>query len=102
MRTNGQTSTEAFGGGVAGDLGPLAWVLDETRKSIDLATKSLKRYARDAEAAKGVDLAAVDASQLRMARQHLHQVVGALEMVGQGVAAFAPDLHDVRGNPRLG
>ena len=87
MRTNGQTSTEAFGGGVAGDLGPLAWVLDETRKSIDLATKSLKRYARDAEAAKGVDLAAVDASQLRMARQHLHQVVGALEMVGQGVAA---------------
>ncbi len=87
MLTNGQTNPDTFGGGIAGDLGPLAWVLDETRKSIDLATKSLKRYARDAEAARGVDLAAVDASQLRIARQHLHQVVGALDMVGQGVAA---------------
>ena len=87
MVTNGQNRSEALGGVVAGDLGPLAWVLDETRKSIDLATKSLKRYARDAEAARGVDLAAVDASQLRIARQHLHQVVGALDMVGQGVAA---------------
>ena len=57
MRTNGQTNPEVFGGGVAGDLGPLAWVLEETRKSIDLATKALKRYARDAEAARGVDLA---------------------------------------------
>ena len=87
MRTNGQTNPEVFGGGVAGDLGPLAWVLEETRKSIDLATKALKRYARDAEAARGVDLAAVDASQLRIARQHLHQVAGALDMVGQTVAA---------------
>ncbi|MFD1711611.1 response regulator [Ottowia sp. GY511] len=87
MVTNGQIRTEESSGFVAGDLGPLAWVLDETRKSIDLATKSLKRYARDAEAARGVDLAAVDASQLRIARQHLHQVVGALEMVGQSVAA---------------
>ncbi len=87
MVTNGQNRSEEVSGVVTGDLGPLAWVLDETRKSIDLATKSLKRYARDAEAARGVDLAAVDASQLRIARQHLHQVVGALEMVGQGVAA---------------
>ena len=87
MVTNGQIRTEELSGVVAGDLGPLAWVLDETRKSIDLATKSLKRYARDAESARGVDLAAVDASQLRIARQHLHQVVGALDMVGQGVAA---------------
>ena len=87
MVTNGQIRSEGLGGVVTGDLGPLAWVLEETRKSIDLATKSLKRYARDAEAARGVDLAAVDASQLRIARQHLHQVVGALDMVGQGLAA---------------
>jgi chemosensory pili system protein ChpA (sensor histidine kinase/response regulator) len=67
--------------GVA-DLGPLAWVLDELRKSLEVANKSLKRYVRDAEAARGTDLASVDASQLRMARQHMHQAVGALEMVG--------------------
>jgi chemosensory pili system protein ChpA (sensor histidine kinase/response regulator) len=67
--------------GVA-DLGPLAWVLDELRKSLEVANKSLKRYVREAEAARGTDLASVDASQLRMARQHMHQAVGALEMVG--------------------
>ena len=64
------------------DLGPLAWVLDELRKSLDGATKALKRFVRDAEAAKGSDLATLDASQLRIARQQLHQAVGALEMVG--------------------
>ena len=74
-------------GATTADLGPLAWVLDETRKSIESATKSLKRYAHDAEAARGVDLASVDGSQLRIARQQLHQVVGALDMVGQSVAA---------------
>ena len=66
------------------DLGPLAWVLDELRKSLESASKALKRFVRDAEAAKGSDLAAIDASQLRIARQQLHQAVGALEMVGMG------------------
>ena len=64
------------------DLGPLAWVLDELRKSLDGSAKALKRFVRDAEAAKGSDLATLDASQLRIARQQLHQAVGALEMVG--------------------
>jgi chemosensory pili system protein ChpA (sensor histidine kinase/response regulator) len=64
------------------DLGPLAWVLDELRKSLDGATKALKRFVRDAEAGRGSDLAALDSSQLRIARQQLHQAVGALEMVG--------------------
>ena len=64
------------------DLGPLAWVLDELRKSLDGSAKALKRFVRDAEAAKGSDLANLDASQLRIARQQLHQAVGALEMVG--------------------
>jgi chemosensory pili system protein ChpA (sensor histidine kinase/response regulator) len=69
------------------DLGPLAWVLDELRKSLDSATKALRRYVRDAELAKGSDLNAADASQLRIARQQLHQSVGALEMVGFAVPA---------------
>ena len=51
------------------DLGPLAWVLDELRKSLDGAAKALKRFVREAEAAKGSDLATLDASQLRIARQ---------------------------------
>ena len=70
------------------DLGPLAWVLDELRKSLDSATKALRRYVRDAELAKGSDLNAADASQIRIARQQLHQSVGALEMVGFSVPAL--------------
>ncbi len=71
----------------ASDLGPLAWVLDELRKSLDGATKALKRFVRDAEMARGSNLAEVDASHLRIARQQLHQAVGALEMVGLGAPA---------------
>ena len=69
------------------DLGPLAWVLDETRKSIASASKSLKHFARETQATRGVDSEASDASQLRLARQQLHQAAGALEMVGQPLAA---------------
>ena len=69
------------------DLGPLAWVLDELRKSLDGATKALKRFVRDAELSRGSDLGALDASHLRIARQQLHQAVGALEMVGLEVPA---------------
>ena len=64
------------------DLGPLAWVLEELKKSLDGATKAMRRFVRDAELARGSDLANLDASQLRIARQQLHQAVGALEMVG--------------------
>jgi chemosensory pili system protein ChpA (sensor histidine kinase/response regulator) len=66
----------------ASDLGPLAWVLDELRKSLDGAAKALRRFVRDAELARGSDLTELDASHLRIARQQLHQAVGALEMVG--------------------
>ncbi len=69
------------------DLGPLSWVLDELRKSLDGASKALRRFVRDAELARGNELAELDASQLRIARQQLHQAVGALEMVGLGAPA---------------
>ena len=69
------------------DLGPLAWVLDELRKSLEGATKALRRFVRDAELARGSNLAELDASHLRIARQQLHQAVGALEMVGLGAPA---------------
>ena len=69
------------------DLGPLAWVLDELRKSLDGATKALRRFVRDAELARGSNLSELDASHLRIARQQLHQALGALEMVGLGAPA---------------
>ena len=69
------------------DLGPLAWVLDELRKSLDGAIKALRRFVRDADLALGSDLAALDTSHLRIARQQLHQAEGALEMVGLSAPA---------------
>jgi chemosensory pili system protein ChpA (sensor histidine kinase/response regulator) len=69
------------------DLGPLAWVLDELRKSLDGATKAMHRFVRDAEMARGSNLSELDTSHLRVARQQLHQAVGALEMVGMPAPA---------------
>lgn len=88
MQSNVQNSTAADADLAGNDLGPLAWVIDELRKSLDGAAKALKRFVRDAEAARGSDLAAIDASQLRIARQQLHQAVGALEMVGLSAPAI--------------
>ena len=82
MQANDLNSTSADIDVAVNDLGPLAWVLDELRKSLDGSAKALKRFVREAEAALGSDLATLDASQLRIARQQLHQAVGALEMVG--------------------
>lgn len=70
------------------DMSPLAWVLDELGKSLDSSNKALKRFVREAEVAQGSELAALDASQLRIARQQLHQAVGALEMVGMSAPAL--------------
>ncbi|WP_397408970.1 Hpt domain-containing protein [Polaromonas sp.] len=88
MQSNAPNSSPAELDLAVNDLGPLAWVLDELRKSLDGAAKALKRFVRDAELARGSDLAALDASQLRIARQQLHQAVGALEMVGLGAPAL--------------
>src|SRR3569623_341683 len=69
------------------DLGPLAWVLDELRKSLESASAALRRFVRDTALARGTDMASVDGGRLRIARQQLHQAVGALEMVGLGAPA---------------
>ncbi len=69
------------------DLGPLAWVLDELRKSLEAASAALRRFVRDTGLARGTDMASVDTGQLRIARQQLHQAVGALEMVGLAAPA---------------
>src|SRR3954468_14787063 len=69
------------------DLGPLAWVLDGLRKSLEGASSALRRFVRDTQLARGTDSAGVDTAQLRLARQQLHQAVGALEMVGLAAPA---------------
>lgn len=83
-----QHAPAADGQQVDQDLGPLAWVLDELRKSLEGSVKAMRRFVRDAEAARESDLAALDAGSLRMARQQLHQACGALEMVGMGAPAL--------------
>lgn len=70
------------------DLGPLAWVLTELCKSLEAASKALKRFAKDADAGRNSDLAAVETSPLRIAREQFHQAVGALEIVGMAEPAL--------------
>lgn len=82
------TTTSVEGGAGELDLGPLAWVLDELRKSLDGAVKALRRFVYDAEVARESDIASLDAATLRMARQQLHQATGALEMVGMASPAL--------------
>lgn len=77
------------------DLGPLAWVLDEIRKSLDGAVKALRRFVHDAEIARESDLASLDVGTLRVARQQMHQASGALEMVGMSSPALV--LHAMEG-----
>ena len=76
-----RTDSSQTGAPIA-DLGPLAWVFDELRKSLEGANKAIKRFVRESEKSRNNDLEAVDPSSLRVARQQLHQAVGALEMVG--------------------
>ena len=79
MSTLAPHATAPVAGNAQGaeDLGPLAWVLGEIQKSLETAAKSLRRFARENQGV--VD---ADAGPLRLVRQQLHQVVGALQMVG--------------------
>ena len=81
-------AAHAEGTPVEQDLGPLAWVLDELRKSLDGAVKALRRFVHEADLARESDLATLDVASLRMARQQLHQAGGALEMVGMASPAL--------------
>ena len=42
------------------DLGPLAWVFEELRKSLDAANKAIRRFVRENEQSRQSDLEAVD------------------------------------------
>jgi chemosensory pili system protein ChpA (sensor histidine kinase/response regulator) len=64
----------------------LAWVLGEIQKSLDGVGKTLRRFARDAAAA--APGSEIDTMPVRLARQQLHQAVGALQMVGHTAPAL--------------
>ena len=72
-----------------GDLTALAWVLDELRRSLDTAHKSLRRLLRDQEmrAAGGTPDGLATLPAMQQARSLVHQGVGVLEMIGQPAAA---------------
>ncbi len=69
------------------DLGPLAWVHAELRKTLDNAVKQLQHFAHELDSAGQSDLAASDPAALRTVRQMLHQCAGALVMVGMAQTA---------------
>ncbi len=71
----------------AGDLGPLAWVMEALRKCLELAGTALRRQVREQASAPRDADAVADAGALPMARSHLHQTAGALEMVGLAAPA---------------
>ncbi|WP_051378869.1 Hpt domain-containing protein [Derxia gummosa] len=53
------------------DTGPLSWVIDEVRQALDSSLTGLRNFASHPD----------EATPLRMARTHLHQAHGALQMV---------------------
>ena len=63
------------------DLGPLAWVHGEVRKSLENAAKAVHRHQLGHAPGQ-----AGDEAELKAAVHHLHQAAGALQMVGQGGA----------------
>ena len=63
------------------DLSALAWVLEELRKTLEAAQKSLRRYLREVVAVQGSGVDDVEPAILRSARQQIHQAAGALELV---------------------
>jgi chemosensory pili system protein ChpA (sensor histidine kinase/response regulator) len=67
------------------DLGRLARVFEELRQSLDGTVKTLRWFARDADAVPPSDLAVPDLGPLRSARQQLNQVAQTLQ--GAGMAA---------------
>ena len=66
------------------DVGPLTWVKSEIDLALGRADEALQQYTASLEAGEG------DLTQIRFSRTHLHQVQGALTIVGlDGVTQFA-------------
>ncbi len=75
--SEGVEHSVAGGGGADVDTGTIAWLLPEIVQAFDQATAALRTFRAGAA---GVDRADVDLASLRVARSHLHQAHGALEL----------------------
>ncbi|WP_300338156.1 Hpt domain-containing protein [Accumulibacter sp.] len=72
------------------DIGPLTWVKSEIDLALERADKALQEFAASA-----ID-DSVDRTQVRFCRTHLHQVQGALTIVGlDGVTQYAEALESL-------
>lgn len=70
------------------DVGSLVWVKGEIDQAIERARQCLGQFQQNPG----------DASQLKFARTHLHQVTGAVQMVGlDGVARFCEEIEALVG-----
>src|SRR5271166_6306015 len=65
------------------DIGPLSWGKGEIDQAMERASQALKKFAENTE----------DAKQLKFCQTHLHQAVGALQIVGlDGVTRLAEEI----------
>ncbi len=69
------------------DLGPLAWVMDELKRTLADTVDAVAQFVADSDQSRQSDLAEVDGAELRGVRQQLHQAAGALDMVELAAAA---------------
>ena len=68
------------------DVGPLTWVKGEIDQAVNHAQEKLAQFVLNTE----------DFSQLRFCLTHLHQVTGALQMVGlEGVARYSEEIESL-------
>ena len=68
------------------DVGPLTWVKGEIDQALNHAQEKLAQFVQNTE----------DFSQLRFCLTHLHQVTGALQMVGlEGVARYSEEIESL-------
>ena len=75
------------------DIGPLSWVKDEIDRALRQVNDVLAHY----------NLTEDDPAKLRLARTHLHQVTGAIEMVGlQGVTLVCQEIEKLAESLELG
>jgi chemosensory pili system protein ChpA (sensor histidine kinase/response regulator) len=82
------TDLASIPGSQKSDLSPLAWVLEELQRSLDQSNKALRRFLRERDESASSGELAREPVGLRAARTQVHQGVGALEMVGEDIAAL--------------
>ena len=72
------------------DVGPLTWVKSEIDLALERADQALQQYTASASGGAG------DLTQIKFSRTHLHQVQGALTIVGlDGVTQFSEALESL-------